>query len=589
VGSTTPPGTYPVTITGQSTTTNQTATVSLVVSPPAGTLVNGDFESGLSGWTTGGVFAPTSSTVQAHSPTHSALLGASATPEPNGDSSLAQTVTVPTSGTSTLSFWYWPATTDTITYDWQEAQIRSATGATLASIMKIDTNTQAWTNKTFDLTPYAGQTISLWFNVHGDGYGDLTYMYLDDVSLTNSSPAFTIAATPATGTAAQGASASYTVNTTQTGTAGNVALSATGLPAGANASFNPATVAAGGSSTLTVTNGWTTPTGASTLTITGTENGATQSTTVSHTVTASDFSLTPSPTSVSAADGASATSTISTATTSGPAQTVALSASGVPSGATASFSPTSVTTGGSSTLTLAAGTAASGTYPVTVTGTGQSATHTATVSFTVTAGPADFGITPSSSSVSVYQGSLATDVVNLSQIGSPGTVSLSATGMPSGVTASFNPSSQASNGNSTLTFNAAWGTPAGGPYTITISGTEGSFTHSTTVSVNVVASSFSISASPSSVSAQQGHSVTTTITVTSTGGAQTVTLTTSGVPNGATASFSSTSVSGSGSSTLTLSAGSTLVGTYTITITGTGSQTGPPATTKVAFTIRRHK
>ncbi|WP_375489391.1 protease pro-enzyme activation domain-containing protein [uncultured Jatrophihabitans sp.] len=99
-----------------------------------------------------------------------------------------------------------------------------------------------------------------------------------------------------------------------------------------------------------------------------------------------DFSIAASPTSISAAQGASATSTISTAVTSGSAQTVALSASGLPSGATASFSPTSVTAGGSSTLTLTAGSStAAGTYSVTVTGTGASATHTTTVSFTVTA------------------------------------------------------------------------------------------------------------------------------------------------------------------------------------------------------------
>ena len=33
-------------------------------------------------------------------------------------------------------------------------------------------------------TPYAGQTVVLWFNDHDDGYaGDPTYFLLDDVSL----------------------------------------------------------------------------------------------------------------------------------------------------------------------------------------------------------------------------------------------------------------------------------------------------------------------------------------------------------------------------------------------------------------------
>ncbi len=44
--------------------------------------------------------------------------------------------------------------------------------------MKVASNSHVWTQKTFDLTPYKGQTIRLYFNVHQDGYGDLTYMYL---------------------------------------------------------------------------------------------------------------------------------------------------------------------------------------------------------------------------------------------------------------------------------------------------------------------------------------------------------------------------------------------------------------------------
>ena len=54
----------------------------------------------------------------------------------------------------------------------------------LAQIMKVASNSHTWTQKTFDLTPYKGQTIRIYFNVHQDGYGDLTYMYLDDVSVT---------------------------------------------------------------------------------------------------------------------------------------------------------------------------------------------------------------------------------------------------------------------------------------------------------------------------------------------------------------------------------------------------------------------
>ena len=59
------------------------------------------------------------SAVRGHRPrprgTYSAQLGASSGSEPNGNSSLYQTITIPSTVTSaTLTFWYWPSTTDTI-------------------------------------------------------------------------------------------------------------------------------------------------------------------------------------------------------------------------------------------------------------------------------------------------------------------------------------------------------------------------------------------------------------------------------------------------------------------------------------------
>jgi hypothetical protein len=147
---------------------------------------NPGFETGtLANWSGGGVYLPFTTTVQKHSGVYSVQLGASSGSEPNGDSSLYQTITIPSTATkATLTFWYWPSTTDTITYDWQEAQVQNSSGATLAQIMRVASNTQIWTQVTYDLTTYKGQTIRVYFNDHQDGYGDLTYMYLDDVSVT---------------------------------------------------------------------------------------------------------------------------------------------------------------------------------------------------------------------------------------------------------------------------------------------------------------------------------------------------------------------------------------------------------------------
>ena len=70
---------------------------------------------------------------------------------------------------SDTGFWFWPWTEDSIRYDWQEAQIRDTDGNVLAQVFKIASNAQAWTYVTFDLTPYKGQTIQLYFNAHEDG------------------------------------------------------------------------------------------------------------------------------------------------------------------------------------------------------------------------------------------------------------------------------------------------------------------------------------------------------------------------------------------------------------------------------------
>jgi kumamolisin len=112
-------------------------------------------------------------------------VGASSGAEPNGNSSIYQTITIPSTATSaTLTFWYWPSTTDTITYDWQEAQVQNSSGALLAQIMRVCSNAHAWTQVTYNLIAYRGQTIRIYFNTRQDGYGDLTYMYLDDVTVT---------------------------------------------------------------------------------------------------------------------------------------------------------------------------------------------------------------------------------------------------------------------------------------------------------------------------------------------------------------------------------------------------------------------
>ena len=302
---------------------------------------------------------------------------------------------------------------------------------------------------------------------------------------------FSISADPATLSLASGGTGSSTISTAVTsGAAQSVALSASGLPAGASASFNPASVAAGGSSTLTIAAG-TAGSGTYTVTVTGTGTSATHSTTISLTIAppANDFSISASPAALSLLQGASGTSTISTAVTSGAAESINLTVSGAPIGASAALDPASVATGGTSTLTVGAGTAAPGTYTLTVTGAAPSATHTTTVSLTVTAPPPpnDFSMSASPTSVSVQQGSNGSSTVSTTiTSGTAESVALSASGLPSGTTAAFNPASVTAGGSSTLTLSVGSGT-ATGTYTITATGTAPSATHTTTVTLTVTA------------------------------------------------------------------------------------------------------
>ncbi|MFD9406428.1 M28 family peptidase [Streptomyces sp. NPDC059989] len=94
---------------------------------------------------------------------------------------------------------------------------------------------------------------------------------------------FSLALNPSSGTVQQGASVTTTVGTTvTTGSAQSVTLTATGLPAGVSASFNPATVQSGQSSVLTLTATANAAPGAATVVVKG------QGTTLAHTV---DYAL----------------------------------------------------------------------------------------------------------------------------------------------------------------------------------------------------------------------------------------------------------------------------------------------------------
>jgi hypothetical protein len=200
---------------------------------------------------------------------------------------------------------------------------------------------------------------------------------------------------------------------------------------------------------------------------------------------------------------------------------------------------------------------------------------TATPNFTLSASP---------SSLTVTQGTSGSSTITVNPTnGFTGSVTLSASGLPAGVTASFGTNPATSTSSVTFTASA---TAATGNKTVTITGTSGSLSHTTMISLTVNATAtpdFSLSASPSSLTVKQGTSGSSTITVSPSGGfTGAVTLSNSALPSGVTASFATNPTSST--SVLTFTATSTATaGTTTVTVTGTsGSLTH---TTAISLTI----
>ena len=196
-----------------------------------------------------------------------------------------------------------------------------------------------------------------------------------------------------------------------------------------------------------------------------------------------DFTLSASPSSLTVTQGNSGTSTITVNPVNGFTGSVTLSASGLPAGVTASFGTNPTTS--SSVLTLtASSTATTGTATVTVTGVSGSLSHTTTISLTVNA-PAqpDFSLSASPTSLTVKQGTSGSSTITETDLnGFTGSVTLSTSALPSGVTATFGTNPTTS--TSVLTFTAS-STATTGTSTITVTGVSGSLTHTTSISLTI--------------------------------------------------------------------------------------------------------
>jgi serine protease AprX len=124
-----------------------------------------------------------------------------------------------------------------------------------------------------------------------------------------------------------------------------------------------------------------------------------------------------------------------------------------------------------------------------------------------------------------------------------------------------------------------------GSYPVTITGTSGTHTHTTSVQlvVQATAPDFTLTASPTSRTVRRGSSTTYAITVNKVNGfAGSVSLSVGGQPSRTTASFSPNPATTTSTLTITTRSNTTR-STYTLTVTGTSG--GVSRTVKVTLVI----
>src|SRR5437764_10205576 len=170
-------------------------------------VANGGFESGTTPWTqTSGVISAATSQEPAHDGTMVGWLDGYGSTHTD---TLSQALTVPAGCTSaSLTFWSHIDTSETTTTTKFDTLVVQAGSDTLASYSNLDKNT-GYTQRTFDMSRYLGQTVTL--KITGTEDSSLaTNFVLDDCSLTTAagSPQSPVVTSPGnqSGTVGQAAS-----------------------------------------------------------------------------------------------------------------------------------------------------------------------------------------------------------------------------------------------------------------------------------------------------------------------------------------------------------------------------------------------
>jgi subtilase family serine protease len=298
------------------------------------------------------------------------------------------------------------------------------------------------------------------------------------------------------------------------------------------------------------------------------------------------LTLTPSAASITLFPGTRTTFTLAAAGVNGYSGTVGLIAA-APTGVTVSFSSASVNTGSSTTVTVtAASNLAATAGNIVITGTSGSHVTTLNEGFTV-ASPA-VTITPSLLSVTTFQGQSTTFHVTVGAAsGYTSPIALSATA-PSGVSVTFSPANIVPGATSTATVLAS-ATAPGGTGAITLKGTAGSSSATSSVGVTVTVPTLTLTPNSSSVTSFQGQSTSFTVSAGATSGFTGLIALKATAPAGVTVTFSPASIRPGGTSTATVVPSTTATpGTGTIALAataGTATASATEGVTVVAPTL----
>lgn len=330
------------------------------------------------------------------------------------------------------------------------------------------------------------------------------------------------------------------------GFAGPVSLDDPNLPTGVSGKFDTSVLPAGVSSTILVLSAsLNAPLGSFPFSVTASGSGVAQAM-ANGTVAvrqAPSFALTLTPAALAIEQGGSAAGLLVLTRQGDFGGSVSFSAAGLPTGLSVAFAPTATSGDTVRAVVNVAPTVAVGVYTGTIRGEGSPGVRAVTLQVTVTsaAPPASYELQLAPDSLVVQaggSGSLGVGILRTGGFG--GAVTLSLSGLPSGVSGSFTPAAPSGNAATvTLTVVSA---VLPGSYLGSIRGSAEGLADRT-VSLRLIVrpapGGFSLSASTSPLTVESGRAGARTITVTKTGSfTAAVTLSALNLPPGVTAVFS---------------------------------------------------